>query len=257
MGMMKIKRRLLLAALLICLACITLHPAARAESVIPDLIIDKDDRMIIDNSESYPYSCVAYMDVICECGCGWESSGFVVGNGRTVLTAAHSVYCTSHSAPAESIILYFGYQNYHRNLLRYDGEWSFIAGTTFDTHEYQFSNDWAVIRLAEDIGGLTGMLETASDNTPAADSTATYRIMGYSGGKLYMDSGSLKMMDDDHFEYTMDQESGESGGPILDEQNRVVGIIIGHKEEDDGTKQNVGYRLTPEILDIIHSPDRQ
>ena len=230
-------------------------PDADGENVKPDLIIDKDDRTVIEAPEFYPYSCVAFLDVICECGCGWECSGSVVGNGHTVLTAAHSVYCPQHSAPAESVIFYFGYHSYQKNLYRYDGAWSFDAGTSFDTHEYSFQNDWAIIHLEEDVGSITGILETVFEPDDRADSESVYQILGYSDGRLYMDYGPLEIIDETLFEYGMDQDFGASGGPILNGQNQVVGIIIGHREEEDGTKRNVGYRLTAELLEMIHEGD--
>ena len=228
--------------------------AGKSLITVPNLIIHGDDRTAVEQPDIYPYSAVAYMDVICECGCGWECSGTAVENSHTILTAAHSVYCSEHSSSAESIVFYFGYHNYRQNLYRYDGKWSFTSGTTFPAHEYSFVNDWAVIRLDEELDSRIIPLPPAAGTGPqAAGAPPFYRILGYSGGKLYADSGPLTIMDDTHFEYAMDQDTGASGGPILTESGPGVGIIIGHREEDDGTKMNVGYRLTPEILDAIHN----
>ena len=225
--------------------------AGKKVYIYPNLIINGDDRMVVSNPESFPFSCITFMDVICQCGCGWECSGSLVGNGHTVLTAAHCVYCAEHSAPAESIIFYFGYHSYHKNLCRYDGHWSLFAGTTFETHEYSFQDDWAVIRLDEDVGSQTGFLQPLCGISEEEALSPANRILGYSAGALYMDQGLLQLMDETHFLYAMDQDSGASGGPILNQENQIIGIVIGHLEEDDGSQYNVGHRLTPEILGVI------
>lgn len=218
---------------------------------VPNMIIDRDDRSPVSSPDKLPYRCVTFLDVICECGCGWEASGVVVENGHTVLTAAHCVYCTEHAAPAESIIIYCGYLNHHQYVCRYDEGWSIITGTTFEKKEYSFEDDWAVISLAQDVGEITGALEPVIRETNDESGKEESRVVGYSDGVLYEDYGSIQVMDETHYKYTMDQASGASGGPILNKDNQVTGIAIGYQIEDDGTAFNVGYRLTPEILQAI------
>lgn len=80
---------LLISAVFGCLA----FSVAQAETMElrPLTIIGKDDRQPIDNVEDFPYCSVAFMDVICTCGCGWECSGSLIGPD-VVLTAAHSLF---------------------------------------------------------------------------------------------------------------------------------------------------------------------
>ena len=221
------------------------------DQIRPMSIIGKDDRETILNLAEYPFSAVAFMDVVCECGCGWECSGTVAGANDMILTAAHSVVCPEHSSPAETIVFYFGYESYRKNLLRYDGNWMALVGNWFEDHTYSFEEDWAVIRLEESVGESVGCLEPAWDPSLGAEDNSPVSILGYSDGTLYRDYGNLTDLDPGHYAYTMDHDTGASGGPILDSKNRVVGIIIGHIIEDDETERNVGIKLTETFRDAF------
>lgn len=241
-------RRMILLLISVAFGCLAFS-AAQAETMElrPLTIIGKDDRQPIDNVEDYPYCSVAFMDVICTCGCGWECSGSLVGTD-VVLTAAHSLVCTDHAAPAESVIVYFGYKNYKTYAYRYDGPWTAYVGNMFTNHEYTFENDWGVLLLDESPGDWIGCLSLNPNDKTDTVSNETYSIIGYSNGILFKDQGPLITMDQTHLQYVMDQDFGSSGGPILDEDNRVCGIIIGHQEDDDGRESNVGLIVSSEIM---------
>ena len=214
---------------------------------VPTTIIGSDDREVVSDVTVSPYSAVAFLDVVCECGCGWECSGFLVGQPNIVITSAHSLVCSKHSKPAETLILYFGYESYRKNMYRYDGPWTALVGNHFSDHEYSFQEDWGIIRLEENVGDQVGYLIPNWNSTEKLDDGNPAVILGYSDGVLYQDEGDISIMDDTHFQYTLDQDAGTSGGPILSEDNHVVGIIIGHQEEDDGTQSNVGLRMTQKL----------
>ena len=217
----------------------------------PCLVIGQDNRAVIENVSEFPYGAVAFMDVICECGCGWECSGVLAGRPDTVFTAAHCVVCSEHSSPAESIIFYFGYQGFRQYMIRYDKTWRLKTGTLFEDYEYSFQNDWAMIRLDENIGDQVGFLEPDWENAGQDAPQENVRIIGYSEQALYQDTGNIRIMDPEHYAYTMDQVGGESGGPILNDANQMIGIIIGHQIDDDGTESNVGHRLTEEMKEAF------
>ena len=213
----------------------------------PLTIINTDDRVRISEPGNFPYGAIAFMDVICECGCGWECSGFLAGQPNIVLTSAHSIICPDHSAPAESIILYFGFESYKKYTCRYDGPWKIWAGNDFSSHEYSFQGDWGLILLEENVGDQVGYLDIKWETITNSESIQSAEIVGYSGGELYSDKGRLLVMDESHYQYQMDQDTGSSGGPIWNDQKQVVGIVIGHQENDDGIQSNIGIMLTEEL----------
>ena len=215
----------------------------------PKKIIGQDDRIQIENTEKFPYGAVAFMDVICACGCGWECTGTIAGKPNIILTAAHALVCADHGESAESIIFYFGYRNHRQYRLRYDGNWKAWAGNDYLDHEYSFQEDWGLVLLDEPIGEQVGCLEILWPEDNSTFSAQTASIVGYSDGTLYADQGDLRFMEPEHFQYKMDQDSGASGGPILDENNRVIGVVIGHQTDDDGDQSNVGLMLTKALRD--------
>ena len=246
-------RRMILLLISVVFGCLAFS-AAQAETMElrPLTIIGKDDRQPIDNVEDYPYCSVAFMDVICTCGCGWECSGSLIGPD-VVLTAAHSLVCTDHAAPAEAVIVYFGYKNYKTYEYRYDGPWTAYVGNMFTNHEYTFENDWGVLFLDEKPGEQIKCLTLNPDTKTDSDQSDNFSIIGYSDGTLYVDQGPLLTVDDARFQYTMDQDFGASGGPILDDGKQVCGIIIGHQEDDDGSQSNIGLTLSSEIMDVCEA----
>ncbi len=81
----------------------------------------------------------------------------------------------------------------------------------------------------------------------SADFAFCWRQEGLNPVVLYIGYKTITM-DQTHLQYVMDQDFGSSGGPILDEDSRVCGIIIGHQEDDDGRESNVGLIVSSEIM---------
>lgn len=215
----------------------------------PNKIIGQDDRIKIEDIEAFPYGAVAFMDVICACGCGWECTGTVAGKPNIILTAAHALVCADHGEKVESIIFYFGYQNHRQYRLRYDGNWKAWVGNDYADCEYSFQEDWGLVLLDEPLGEQVGCLEILWPEENSAIPAQTASIVGYSDGILFADKGDLCFMEPEYYQYKMDQDSGASGGPILDENNRIIGVVIGHQTDDDGVQSNVGLMLTKALRD--------
>ena len=91
---------------------------------VPDTVgravFNADGRVTVFNPAAYPYSAIAYMDIVGTCGDHWSGTGFMVGKNR-LLTASHCLVCSDHSAWAKTIDFYFGYKSRRNYLYRYSG----------------------------------------------------------------------------------------------------------------------------------------
>ena len=254
------RKRLFLAAAAV-LAAVCVASPVPAEGLLPEsdglrplTIIGRDNRFPVEDAQAAPYADIAFMDVVCSCGCGWECTGTLVGPD-IILTSAHSLVCQEHSSPAESVIAYFGFNNYYDNLYRFGGTWTAYVGNLFTEKTYSFEADWGLVLLDDRPGDTIGFLPLDRDAVISGQD-GPFIIAGFSDKILYTDSGPLVTMDDEHFRYTMDQDAGASGGPILDTEGQVVGVIIGPMEDDDGTQSNVGLTLTPDLLEVYDALSR-
>lgn len=86
------------------------------------------------------------------------------------------------------------------------------------------------------------------DNT---SSPINARISGYpayvgsssiSTTKQYEATGTVNILNNYKFYYTIDSSGGQSGAPILNENNEVIGI-----HTSGSTNYNYGVRITPQV----------
>lgn len=219
---------------------------------IPDnlerAVIGDDDRVTIANVADYPYSAIAYMEVTADCGCDWTGTGFVCGGDDTLITAAHCLVCPSHGAWARKLTLYFGYRSRKNYLYKYDRGWTAYVGDSFRDGKYGIEKDWGVIRLDEDIANVVGCFGSLWNQSDEAVAATYATVAGYRDFKLTSDSGYMDVMDESHVTFLMDEESGNSGGPIFTEDGNAVGIIIAEAGRNGEARYNIGYRLTGQIL---------
>ncbi len=226
-----------------------------AEAVVPEgmsrAVIGLDDRITISNVSEFPYSAIAYLEVTAKCGCSWDGTGFVAGKPDIVMTAAHCLICTEHGEWANKLTMYFGFRNRGSYMYRYNGSWNACVGTVFPSGRYSIEKDWGIIRvnenLAEKVGGMGSYFGISDSDIPSK----YVNVAGYRDGKLRVDSGFQSVLDSDHTRFEMDEVSGNSGGPIFDDDGYAVGIIIAERMREDSPVYNVGYRLTGEIWDEI------
>ena len=211
-------------------------------------VIGADNRVTVNNTSQWPYSAIAMMDVVGECGDRWSASGFLVGDKGLFLTAAHCLVCSKHSKWANNINFYFGYKSSKNYLYKYNGRWDAWVGNLFSNRNYSIEKDYAVVNISSKVPEKVGYFGAYwADSDTGIQSYYAY-VAGYRDGKLRYDSGFLSVLDSDHVKYVMDDVAGNSGGPIYTSDGYAIGIIIADSSDRYGNPvYNIGYRLTYEV----------
>lgn len=179
-----------------------------------------------------------------------QGSGVMIGND-IVITAAHCIYDLRHKqyyqnvkvTPAatwngEMFTAPLGYSV----ALETEVLSSYIDGDT--------SQDIGVIKLQSPIGQKTGYLSLAIQSTNVGQPIKT---IGYPGDRMgmYLSEGSITSYYGTQIEYNLDTFKGQSGSPILDNDNRV--IAIHYRGGDDGRSSNVARIITNDVQELINS----
>ena len=208
-------------------------------------VFGPDDREIIEDTQYYPYCAVAYMEMHYSCGCEGTGTGFMVERNK-LMTAAHCMVCTDHSAWADDIKFYFGYKDTWNFTYVYAGEWYAFVGNTFPNKKYTTDNDWAVVKFYENVGDIVGWFGFYSE-MPNDQLTNEYLdLLGYKWGTLRLSYGHATIGSGNLINYQMDMEHGNSGGPVfyLDKEGVPYAVAINIADND---KSNYGYRITKDV----------
>lgn len=202
------------------LETITVEMQMRNEpELMPNVIIDGDDREPVTNTTNRPYSYT--VRIVAD---GGIASGVVIGS-CAILTAAHVVYDANgytqtltitpaqngSSAPYGSITvtsadLYVPYA--YTSAFPESAANDYYPGSDYD---------WAIIYLdaSDDIGNYTGWPALCSQ--AAAYLNQSIKCVGYSGGgtTMYESHGTIQHVYDLTFTGDWDAVGGNSGCPIL------------------------------------------
>ena len=205
-------------------------------------VFGHDDRYEM-NPTKHPYVAIGMLVAKGTCGCSWMGSGFMVSK-NFMLTAAHCLVCTKHSAWAQSLDIYFGYRNSRNYYYKYSDKWDAWAGNLFKNKKYTIEGDWAVIKFKKNVGNKTGWFGWRFGMSQSDfDGDDLYYVAGYRDEKVRMAAGYDIRKDKDGFlNFTMDTVPGNSGGPIFTQDNIAVGIIIA-----ENSLYNTGYPLNAAI----------
>lgn len=212
---------------------------------VDKVIIGKDDRVTVSQTSEYPYSAIANMKVVGECGDTWECSGFMVGK-NCMLTAAHCMICPEHRKWAKNVIFYFGYKSNSNYLYKYTGGWVACAGTSFPNYKYDkeaMFEDWCYVMFDQNIGDKTGWFGMQFCKDSEIDGYS-YIAAGYRDNKLKYCWGNTYVGNDQVFAFDADDVPGNSGGPVFSGDGYAIGIIAAESEE---SQINFGRRITKNL----------
>lgn len=242
------------------------------------IIIGDDDREKINETKSFPYSAVAYIEATFNNVYSNEykeyksrtftGTAFMQGDNLAV-TAGHCVYADvtdegqyqdniDNPRFPDEIKLYFGINGeselnsnyaYYAEALVVNIEYSYYVSPNFN-------RDWAAIELDRDIGKQTGYLGRIT-NYPLVDVNVT--SFGYPLDKdnatMWSTTGSITGLDDYRIYTDIDSYGGQSGSPyyiFVDylNHNYVCGVnTFGNSSEN----QNGGTRMDFFMFNYLES----
>ncbi len=207
-------------------------------------IIDTDDRTEVKNTKIFPYSAIVHLEIFFGLNV-YRGTGFLIADD-VVVTAAHCLYSEEYGW-ATNVTVRPG-----RNgaLIPFGLATSKSVAVSKEYYANFDSNyDWGAIRVHKSFVGEPGAFNLkVFENT---GSVINARISGYpaevaskklSTTKQYEMSGTVIPLGDYRFFYTIDSSGGQSGAPILNENNEVIGI---HTSGSD--LMNSGVRITPQV----------
>lgn len=181
----------------------------QADGIALTNIIGTDDRVLISNANTFPYTTIARITVVYQDGTAQRGSGAIIGP-RLVATAGHVLINESLSHP-KSIKMEFGlygtssyYKTSNYSAYIYYGDYK----------GYNTETDYGFIVLPEDVGtNVTGCMGIRT----ACDPNQAIFAAGYPGGNpyLYNCAGNVIDFTDDVLVINADFTAGESGGPVF------------------------------------------
>lgn len=228
------------------------NPNASTNSSGARSIIGDDDRSIVDNTDDYPYSAIAYLSITYSCGCGATGTGFMV-SANCMLTAGHCIVCTDHGNTASSITAWFGYESNSSYLLKKTATSS--DSVFYHDPEYTGSEknyDYGYVVFNSNVGNTTGWFGLASRNDSTLDGMSV-TVSGYRYGIMYKGTGEITSVANKRLKYDVDTEPGQSGSPVY-----IYGSEHGYQAvaiHTHGTNllnwKNSGWRITSDFINHL------
>ncbi len=222
------------------------------------IIGGSDGRTKVASTKVHPYSAIVYLEIyfglIKRVG-----TGFLISD-NIVVTAGHCVYNQKYGW-ATSITVIPGKDGYSVFNDPYGVATSKRLGVSKEWHrEGDTAYDWGTIKIVDSLVGNPGKIDIASiDNRTAAGTNIN--ISGYPTSvndkivySQYEMSGTINRATAYRFYYDIDVSGGQSGAPILNENNVAIGIHTAATEtENTGImfNDNVLYYLEQCVANII------
>ncbi|HFI0292070.1 TPA: trypsin-like peptidase domain-containing protein [Streptococcus suis] len=225
------------------------------------MVFGRDDRVVIKNPTIVPYRQIVFIESRYKKGGVRIGSGVMIAPDK-VLTAAHCLRLVDTNEWAESVTVYPARTGYSYPFGGTTG-WSYHVLTSFKNDlkpgytSNKVENDIAVVTLSRTLPSV-GFLNTTDKIT----TNQKVQVVGYPGekeGYMYVASGPVLDVFSSTLRYRIDTTGGNSGGPVLDENNQIVAINIAEPnakifDADYLQKygKNTARRINSEALTLIN-----
>ncbi|UNT96613.1 trypsin-like peptidase domain-containing protein [Allobaculum mucilyticum] len=220
----------------------------------PSSVIGPDDRVKVPNTKIHPYSAVAWLSVERENGTYTNLTGFFISSD-TVVTNAHGLYNRETKSWARKVTAYPGLNDHTAYLGSAVATVAVMHPQYLNDTSVNPSYDLAVLRLNKSFGSNVGILPLVT----SISANQSIRLLGYPADKAvngtrysqYESKGFVLNVSSEVFKHNADTYGGSSGSPVLDNQNRVIGV---HSSGDSASvaAANQGVRLTTSKIDWIN-----
>ena len=208
----------------------TLVRQQQLAETVPEVIIGKDDRVRVRQTNRYPWAAICSLRITARNGSVWTGTGWLIGK-RTVVTAGHCVYIHSAGGWAREIEVIPGRNGTAR-------PFGSVKATSFRsvvgwTKKRRSSHDYGAIILPKDVGSKTGYFGYAaySDNTLKS---MMVNLSGYPGDKRGRLEGTqwwharrITRVSSRNVYYNIDTMGGQSGAPVWQlKKGKRYGVAI-------------------------------
>lgn len=211
---------------------------------------EEADRVQVSNTYMNPYNSVCYIVAYFPDGMCAQGSGTLIASNQ-VLTAAHVVYSIEDGGFATDIEVTPAHNGPSSD--PYGSSYSLnITVPSGWTKSEDFDCDFAIIEIADNFSNYLPYRDFEDYDYP--DNLVVTNI-GYPSdmnGYMYCDTEPILDSDDNIIKINNEIYYGDSGGPVLDEENYIVGIVSHTQTTLAGNKVNVAVCINDEISDFIN-----
>lgn len=226
---------------------------------IDESVIGPDDRKLVKDIKKYPYKSIVFIRSYFDDYKYIAGTGFMIDD-YSVLTAAHVV--DKKDIKIKKIVVYAGYQDNEATIDTVNVIKKYTIPEWINTRNSNL--DMALLILEKPLGKTLGKLNIV-DKSNINELVFT---SGYPGGNdlnkdkikpgnQYYSSGKIVKITKDKLFYDLDSEGGQSGSPVFNNNNEVIGIHINGFRPEDKYKFNSAVKLSLSKIEIIKGWTRE
>lgn len=225
----------------------TITPFSTASSLLNlRSVIGSDGRTVVNNTQQFPYSAIVHLEIHFGTTT-MRGTGFFIDD-NVIATAGHCIYDDELGwatlitvRPGRNGLLSIPYGLATSKQLAVSTQW-------YESLDHDY--DWGAFSIHSGIIGNPGWFRLST--VPDYSVINNAKISGYPAYvnsdtiptyKQYEMNGTVNAYSQYRFAYTIDTSGGQSGAPILDSNNIVIGI---HTSGSNST--NYGTRVTSNML---------
>ena len=209
------------------------------------------DKAPVTNIDEKPFNSVCYVFAMYKDGTYNQGSGTLIASNQ-VLTAAHVVYDVENNCYASEVLVIAGYNGLGENFdinsassslnITVPEQWMNEKNRKWDIALIEVDrnyNNYQPYRFYDQYKSTIG-LKVTSVGYPAEGNE-----------RMYYDTEHVVDASDNFLILNNELNHGDSGGPIFDSENCLIGVISSLQVSSTGHKDYIAVRINSEINDYI------